>query len=153
MKNKNTEAKQFICEFIYKFVDENFDHILYDLSDSKFSKQKVEFLKEIHNNYINCEWVLLELMYWGMDSQFNNPKDTEVHLVVNNKDYFIYDLDGTIINITFDKYGESICDFGYPESNKDKKLLDILQQVYEAGYTAEPIDFKKLINDFNNFKN
>jgi hypothetical protein len=92
-----TKCKEFVCEWVYDFVDKNWDNIEHKKCDlNKTTKEK--FLKEVKKDPQTAMWVITEVMIWSMDKNYTKdlmvfPKpdqDTdEVFKVIKLNDKYI----------------------------------------------------------------
>jgi len=62
------KAEQIICDFIYDFINENWDKI--DLDAVEIDDSKSKFLSKIKNDVQLSLWILTDVSDWGMDKKY-----------------------------------------------------------------------------------
>jgi hypothetical protein len=78
-------AEAVICEFMHKFVNENWDRI--NVEKCEISDTKAEFLEKVKADAQLALWVLSEVCWWGMDQVYlkelfvNLNDDQRFHVV------------------------------------------------------------------------
>lgn len=64
------KAEKIICNHMSLFINDNFDHIVYDVTDSQLPNDKHKFVNKIKKDPQLAMWCLAELCDWGMDKKF-----------------------------------------------------------------------------------
>ena len=54
-----TESEKLICEYVYEFVDKNWDNI--DRNNCELTQTKENFLEELETNTETAVWVIMEV--------------------------------------------------------------------------------------------
>jgi hypothetical protein len=91
-----TEPEKLICNFVYEFVNKNWNKI--DKNNCGIINTKKEFLEDLKVNTETACWVVMEVASWSMDKEYLREffvKETE-------------DLGFTILNIN-GKYLKLFC--------------------------------------------
>jgi hypothetical protein len=96
------KCEKFVCEWVYDFVDKNWDKINYKRCDLE-QTTKEKFLRDVKRDPEWAIWVLEEVMNWGMDKDYTigltiyEPEDYEFRVIQLNDKYIkiVYDKDYT----------------------------------------------------------
>ena len=59
-----------ICDFMYNFIDNNWENI--NKTKCEITKNKIDFLSEVKVDVQTALWVLFEVCRWGMDKVYLN---------------------------------------------------------------------------------
>jgi hypothetical protein len=96
MNKKNITCEKFICEWVYEFVDQNWDKMEHKKCDLDTMGKK-KLLKDVKKDVEWALWVINEVMNWAMDENYSkelivydsDEKDVENFKVIKLIDKYI----------------------------------------------------------------
>jgi len=89
-----TEAEKLICNYVYEFVNKNWDNI--DRNNCELTQTKKEFLEEVKTNTETAVWVIMEVASWSMDKKYLREIFVEE---TQDLDFTVINLKGTYLKL------------------------------------------------------
>lgn len=89
--------EKLICDFMFDFVDKNWDII--DFEKYKLTDSKKDFLIKVKNDIEEALWVLTEVCYWSMKDGKRHL--TELFMNTENIDFHVIKIKQKYIKLRF----------------------------------------------------